>query len=364
MCSLYGEHRDTESLDVRPIRRNELSTIEIQSVLEQCARMGTQSMQFTGGEPFLRQDLSDLIGSAKRLGMTVGVISNGSLLTCAKARDIVEAGLDWLFVSIDGPEDVHDSIRRVPGIFARIESNLAALSAYRERTQRNTPMVTIGCTVSALNQSRLHELVPIAARWQVPLIFRPMFFASDDHPRPAPEASSQVKPENWMLVDRLRHVDVDRLAAELALVQRLGREYGTTVSVQMESSPGALRKMFSSDSYFANSKCFYPWHTTRMNPYGDIYNCSLQIKMGNVREQSMGSIWNSPEYIAFRQSLRKQGVFSGCARCCALNPDDVIGRLLPRFSWTASAPTASASAMAPNDELDAAAKASNAASAD
>ena len=335
MCPLYGEHRDTESRVALPKHRKELSTSQVQTVLEQCGQMGTRDLQFTGGEPFLRDDLPALIGFAKQMGMKVGVITNGSVLSDERAYAISAAGLDWLHISLDGPGEVHNSIRRVPNMFARIEANLAALQAHRQRLKRANPVVSVGCTVSALNQFNLHDLVPIAARWQARLILRPIFFAFDGDNRQAPNSSSSIKPENWVLPERIRDVDVDQLAAELSLVRRLGREHGVAVSVEMGSSASQLWKEYFSHSYLANNKCLYPWYATRMNPYGDIYNCSLQTFMGNVLEQPLASIWNSERYVSFRQTLRTEGVFPQCARCCALNPDDLVLRSLPRFQWSA-----------------------------
>jgi Fe-coproporphyrin III synthase len=336
MCPLYGEHRDPERNDASLRFRDELRTSEIQSVLEQCARMGTKSLQFTGDEPLLNQDLPSLIRLAKQLGMKVGVISNGSILSDKKGRDITAAGLDWLHVSLDGPGEIHNSIRRVPDMFSRIEANLEALLAHREHLNRTTPAVTLGCTVSALNQRCLHELVPIAAKWRAQLIFSPIFFALDPESQPSSETSPRIKPENWLLPEYIRNLDIEQLVAELSLLRRLGRQYGAVVNVEMETTARQLRAHFFSPSYLANNKCLYPWYATRMSPYGDIYNCSLQLRMGNIREQSMDSIWNSPQYVSFRQALRKHGVFKQCARCCALNPRDVISRLLPRFAWNRS----------------------------
>jgi radical SAM protein with 4Fe4S-binding SPASM domain len=339
MCPLYGEHRDTELRDSLSKRRAELSTSQIQSVVEQSCRMGAMNLMFTGGEPLLRDDLPDLIAFAKQLGMTVGVISNGSLLSDRRAYEITLAGLDWLHISLDGPGEIHNSIRRVPNMFARIDANLSILRAHKQHLKQATPAVTVGCTVSALNQFSLHDLVPIAARWQARLVVRPVFFAFDARIQPVPNAPSSIKPEDWALPEYIRNVDVDQLAAELALVRRLGRQYGADVSVEMGRTARQLREYYFDHSFRANNKCLYPWYATRMNPYGDIYNCSLQTLMGNVLEQPMESIWNSERYVSFRKTLRQHGIFPQCARCCALNADDVVLRVLPRFRWGAPTPS-------------------------
>src|SRR5512135_1266225 len=63
-----------------------------------------------GGEPFLYPDILPLIREIKARGLTCTVITNGGRLE-ALARDLVEAGMDSIAVSIDGPPAVHNRIR-------------------------------------------------------------------------------------------------------------------------------------------------------------------------------------------------------------------------------------------------------------
>ena len=329
MCPLYGEHTGDKSSRSVANGRKELTTEAIRGVLLQCSRMGTERVLFTGGEPVLRPDLSELVGFGSSLGMSVGVNTNGIILTEDVARDLTAAGLDTLQISLDGPAEVHNSIRRVPNMFARMDRNVSMLRAEQARQKRTTPLLSAGCTVSTLNQGCLHELVPIAARWKASLCLSPIFFVLD----PQDQRSAPAKPEDWLLPDHIRNIDPDLLARELALVRRLSRESRVPLNLEIGDSPRMLRRRYYSPSYSANNKCLYPWHGTRMNPYGDIFPCSLQTVMGNVLEEPLQNIWNSERYTAFRRSLRKHGRFAQCARCCALSRDDWVARLLPRFSW-------------------------------
>ena len=59
----------------------ELDTAEWGSILEECARRGVRSVQFTGGEPLLREDLDELADRALAAGLEVSVYTNAGLLT-------------------------------------------------------------------------------------------------------------------------------------------------------------------------------------------------------------------------------------------------------------------------------------------
>lgn len=59
----------------------ELDTEEWGAILAECARRGVRSVQFTGGEPLLREDLDELIDRALSAGLQAAVYTNASLLT-------------------------------------------------------------------------------------------------------------------------------------------------------------------------------------------------------------------------------------------------------------------------------------------
>src|SRR5215813_1298256 len=76
---------------------HELTSEEWKGVLAKLqAWLGTFNLTFTGGEPFLRRDLLDIIKFASKIGLVTTVVSNGSLIDKALARQIVASGLDGL----------------------------------------------------------------------------------------------------------------------------------------------------------------------------------------------------------------------------------------------------------------------------
>ncbi|MHB1391108.1 MAG: radical SAM protein [Thermoleophilia bacterium] len=91
----------------------------------------TPSVSFTGGEPTLRDDLPELVGAARDIGLRVNLITNGTRVTPALADELVAAGLDSVQVSLEGTTPlVHDSITGVAGSFSR---SVAAVGHFRDR---------------------------------------------------------------------------------------------------------------------------------------------------------------------------------------------------------------------------------------
>jgi MoaA/NifB/PqqE/SkfB family radical SAM enzyme len=76
--------------------------------LDQLAGLGTTIITFSGGEPLLHPDLDRLISHIRKRGILAGMITNGYLLTAQRVKQLNEAGLDHMQISIDNvmPDDV------------------------------------------------------------------------------------------------------------------------------------------------------------------------------------------------------------------------------------------------------------------
>ena len=60
----------------------------------------------TGGEPLMRKDLADCGRAIKERGFYWGMVTNGMLLTDTKLRELIDAGLDAISVSVDGMKKI------------------------------------------------------------------------------------------------------------------------------------------------------------------------------------------------------------------------------------------------------------------
>lgn len=89
-------------------QKEELRTEQIFPIIDELAKMGTQSINFTGGEPLIREDIGQIINYTKSKGINTGISSNG-LLVAQKINDI--RNIDTLILSFDGYKEMHDAQR-------------------------------------------------------------------------------------------------------------------------------------------------------------------------------------------------------------------------------------------------------------
>ena len=104
------------------------------AVSAELGQRSTLLVTFTGSEPFLRDDLPRIVASTAARHFPM-LVTNGWLVSPARARAVWEAGLEAATVSLeDALPEGHDAVTGVPGSHARAVSALETLA--RERTQR------------------------------------------------------------------------------------------------------------------------------------------------------------------------------------------------------------------------------------
>jgi MoaA/NifB/PqqE/SkfB family radical SAM enzyme len=94
----------------------ELPTKEALTAIDEVCSLGVPFFDLSGGEPLLRKDLSTLAKKASSYGCLVSMNTNGTLLKRSRASEIADA-FDVVVVSLDGPKEIHDKMRGVPGTY-------------------------------------------------------------------------------------------------------------------------------------------------------------------------------------------------------------------------------------------------------
>lgn len=100
------------------LMKEELTTQEVKSLIDEIYDIGGVEIIFSGGEPLLRNDLLELINFAHQKGIVTRLITNGLLLNEKKVSELKQAGLNWASISLDSPKsEIHDEFRNVRGCF-------------------------------------------------------------------------------------------------------------------------------------------------------------------------------------------------------------------------------------------------------
>jgi len=129
-CNLKCRHCwiDPKFSTEKTAKADEADVKTIISALEECRKLGMSSLKVTGGEPFLREDIFELLTYCKNNKISVNFESNGTLITSREAMALKEANVDGVSVSLDGPNTyVHTLLRKIDGSFEKAVEGIKAL---------------------------------------------------------------------------------------------------------------------------------------------------------------------------------------------------------------------------------------------
>ncbi|MFJ7134765.1 TIGR04053 family radical SAM/SPASM domain-containing protein [Streptomyces fungicidicus] len=157
-CPLACLHCRAEAVPDRDPR--ELDTAAAKDLLHQVAAFGQPAPLFviTGGDPFQRPDLTELIAHGRETGVRVAVSPSGTpTLTAERLRELHAAGTVGLSLSLDGSTaDLHDTFRGVAGVFRWTLDAWDTARALGMKVQINT-------TVTRHNLHDLPDIVRLVA---------------------------------------------------------------------------------------------------------------------------------------------------------------------------------------------------------
>lgn len=319
MCGQWGEGGVTRT-EGAEVLKQELSPSQIRALVDDSARFGTNITLF-GGEPLLYPGCADLIAYIKSKGLHCLMITNGSLLE-QYAHAIVDAGLDELNLSLDGGEKLHDEIRGMPGLFARIMAGIGRVNDFKAMKNVRAPLINLQCTITKYNYHDLEQLLDAAAAMKADsLTFHNLIFLNRDMlARQAPvdaQLASSSKDWEGFLFDP--EIDPDVLYEKIQQVRAATR--GLSVDFYPNFTRDELRAYYCRPDYRppAGCRCQSPWVAGYVFPDGEVRPClNFTYSFGNVKNGCFSGIWNSGRAVRFRRTLKAAGIFPICCRCTEL----------------------------------------------
>ncbi|PIX17764.1 radical SAM protein [Candidatus Desantisbacteria bacterium CG_4_9_14_3_um_filter_40_11] len=232
----------------------------------------------TGGEPFLRADIEDIIAILRKKCNRLVISSNGYwtdriLALFRKRQDI------GIRISIEGLPKANDELRGIPDGFDRGIRTLIELS------HMGVKDIGFGITVSDRNARDILELYHLAKMMKVEFataaIHNSYYFHKYDNRFKYPEiAIEEFKKLIYEMLKSSRPKDWFRAYFNYGLISYI------------KGNPRLLPCEMGYESFF-------------LDPYGEIRPCNvMEETMGNLRERSFDEIWNGSEAERIRDRVR------------------------------------------------------------
>ncbi len=268
---------------------------DLRAHLDSIRRLGVRWLVFSGGEPLLNPELPVLCAMLREEKIRLTLLTTGLLLE--KNAEDVAASFDDVIVSLDGPPEVHDAIRRVDGAFSLVQGGVAAL-----RKLRPDFVITARTVVQKANHRHLRETARSVRLLDLNTI---SFLAADL------TSGAFNRPLVWPIARQeevgLSLVELVALEAEVELlIQGDGREWEPGFLVE---TPEKLRRIVR---HFrvqlglekpASPICNAPWVSAVIEADGTVRPCFFHAAIGNLNQQSFEDVINGKAAREFRAGL-------------------------------------------------------------
>jgi len=284
-------------------------------------------------EPLLSPNIFELIKIIKDEGHTVLLTTNGYLLS-ENAKNIIDAGVDIIQVSIDGPEDLHNYIRGLKDAFKRNIEGVKLLNSL------GNIQIRVNCTVSNLNYNRLYELACILDEDVKIDRFKLQFFnfvsnemAVKQNLTPIERSISSLTPQNSKIV--FKEIDSHELSEQIKKIKlmRFKNIKALHIIPNIESSD-EIEEWFSEEAkpFKGNDKCYIPYSQVAIKPNGDVvwHSRCFGYSLGNINNDDLKYIYSNKNKKAsyFRKLLKEHSYcLPACTRCCGLTTHRKINNM-------------------------------------
>ncbi|HEM61681.1 MAG TPA: radical SAM protein [Chloroflexi bacterium] len=294
----------------------------VERLCEELPRMGTREAIICGeGESLLHPHWHELVSSLKRAGLSVQLLTNGTLLDQSTAALLLDSGLDLLYVSFWATSE-EEYVKCYPGSdpdnFRRSLEGIRLVTRLKSERQASSPTVILAGPLNKYNYRSIDQRIALAHDAGCDGV---RFSPFNDH---SGEFAAASVPDE----------DMGALCGDLAASEGVLKSLSLTHNLDQ-----ALLRYRLGRNLWQHVPCYAGWFYSHISFDGRVKPCgSCTTPLGNLNENTFEQIWNGPEYRAFRvKGLTTRGVASlrqqcDCDWCCQALDSYAVHRY---FRWIA-----------------------------
>lgn len=241
----------------------------------------TLQVTLTGGEPLLREDVFDIASRLSEHAIPVSLTTNG-LLVRKTLDSIVQSGIGYLQVSIDGTRELHDALRGKSSFDAALDA--------LELLTREDLFASVMTTVNRLNVNQVPEIIDIVHRMNIPLLGLQRCIPTG---RGREFRDAALAPTAWRDVLNYVIAKKEELKDELSIM-----------------TPDPLMILVDKQQ---TAGCCIGRNILALTPNGDMLPCcKLPIRLGSILSRDFPDAWNSRIMNTLRDGSHLRGK---CGKC-------------------------------------------------
>jgi MoaA/NifB/PqqE/SkfB family radical SAM enzyme len=270
------------------------------------ARTASTVYPFGLGEPLLHPDIAQIVGKYKASGPSVGMITNGMLLTEDMARELILNGLDHLVISIDAADPTLFAEIRKGGDLRRILENIGTLNRLKKSFETNNPYLAFNVVAQTDNFHQLPQIVELAGRLNVlSVTITPI----------------TVHSHIAAIQDQELNGNIPRWREILETCERTASTSG--IGISLDRLYHVLNGVDPEELYRQTIPCPEPFRFIGIRTNGDLFPCCnwdvekpiSRVPLENDRGIDLGKAWADPGWQLLRQNIISGQYPEQCKAC-------------------------------------------------
>jgi len=298
------------------LKGQELELALIKKILEEVSSWQSEcTVLFTGGEPFLRKDIFEIIDYSVSRGLKTEIVSNGSMIDDSEmAERIVHSGIQNIAISLDGANPrSHDYIRQTEGAYQKAVNAIGRLCSEKKKIGSG-PQISAWTTIMKENVFELSEVIFLVKALGVDcLVYHPVIVTQED-------MQNTIKGGSLWITQDL----IDILKGQIDKITDYQKKNGLVAFLH---DPylwlGYFRGILTKKDWRCN-----PFVFVDIGPDGFVRSCGAPF--GNVKNMSLEECLNTGEAKNAREKMQR--CLKPCLQTCWAKPEaDSLERVAKGF---------------------------------
>ncbi len=268
-------------------------------------------------EPLVYPHLEKSLAYAHQKNINTAITTNALTLK-QKAKILAQNNVSDLFISLDGPQDIHNEIRGHKKSFQKAVEGINELLSINPKAS-----ISIFCVITEWNIGYLKTFLDFFKDF-------PLGQIGFMHPNFTPQHIADMHNKSWLHtypatasnVDEINidNMNVDALWDEIQDIKNNNYPFPIHFSPEVPSKKKLLQ-FYKQPEQVLGRMCNDVFTNIMIKSDGSVipaHGRCYNLTLGNIHQQSLKQIWNADILKKFRSDLMSNGgLLPACSRCCS-----------------------------------------------
>lgn len=259
--------------------KGDLSFDQFKKIIDQIPTLVYVTLQGVG-EPLLNKDIIKMIKYCTDKGISTYINTNGTILTETKGKELIEAGLHNLSISINSFDEKVFSDTRSGASLKKVIENVKRFVEIKKESNKKRPIVSFRAILMKETEPTMEELIFKSNELGIDVLYIQLFIS--------------VIADKNLCASSLTKNEIELFSEKIEKLKK---------QVKMDIITESFGK--SSNNL---GQCKLPWFSPNITAEGFVTPCCTIsnpsiLNMGNIFESSFEKIWNSEKFVDFRSGF-------------------------------------------------------------